>query len=221
MQFNVNAPNPSALLRGTLKVLAENFGGYKDGSDFLELFDDLISGDDAELTRLGALELRKLVHNVEGATSAYQLQDAQEATFVQDEPEDPHAAEDADITFLAPTEADRIAMFGGPIEGPVVFRLVGGPEALFTGSPVTLDQMAARFPDFGIEGDIISALHGSPQTAPDETVEDVLKTLDPIEQLTLIIGLGPQLFTMPVGDVKEHVAEMRAAIARQAARMAA
>jgi hypothetical protein len=207
LNIDINATNPRALLRGTLATLAQMFGGYKDGQEFIQLFDQVIDpNSDMEQFDAGINALRTLINRVDGATAAYQLDEAAATTLVDDEPEDPHAAEDADIIFLDPTRDDLAAMTA-PSPLPQVFRLPEGPAALFFHL-----HPAGTLPDFGLGNDVNVALNGlyfgadiSGQDQPAKTIADILAPLNQMERafINLVVpaGASPEFFEKVVAEV--------------------
>lgn len=213
MQFQLNAHNPNALLRGTLQTLAEKFGGYKDGAVFLELVDDLIHETDPVLVDNALSAFRALVNRVEGATAAYQLDEEADTTLVADVPEDEHLVEDADITFVDPTtQADLDALFGaGPAQEPTVFYLRRGPEVMFRDN---LDALDIRVPDFGPGSDLFEALTGR-QAARTVPALERVAALDLGSQMALSLVFG-DLTRMPAEALHEAVDILSASTAQAA-----
>lgn len=147
-QIQLNAANPNDLLRGTLKFLAENYGGYEDGGDFLELFDDAFDPIDERLAINGLNALMSLKLNVEGATRAIQ-QAENDDIFVITEDGDEDDGEDTGFDFVTPTQKDVEHIMTAPPQSSEPFFLRSGPGGYLVSAG-----------DFGPGGNVIQALHG-------------------------------------------------------------
>lgn len=152
MQFTINANDPNDLLRATLKTLAEFFGGYKDGNDFLELWDDLIQTGDLDLASNALVAVRQLANQVHGAATAFALRDIAEEAIQSDGLGDEPDVEDPTIGFVDPTEADFAALGRGAF---------GQEGQVFYLTPT-------RFPDFGVGKDPVMALNGFAALRPSQ-----------------------------------------------------
>lgn len=157
----IQAATPDILLRATLKSLAEKVGGYDNGDDFLDLWDDLTDAHDPELVANAVGAVRALVNCVRGASAMIRLAEEAETTLVGDEDEDDDEEDNFEgVTFVSPPPGEDVDPEENPDPHGATFILRGDPrtDADTLGALLTLALLAnagdrnrgAGGPNFGI-----------------------------------------------------------------------
>lgn len=130
MNFNIPATTPLKLFEGTLAVLAETIGGYKDdGTEFLEVIADLTDAHDPVVIEDAVDKFRAFVNALRGADNL--MANLAEQTAEGQTP--PVTAEEEGVDFIDPNEIDlATGLFGAgsTITGGELFTLPGGPGGL-------------------------------------------------------------------------------------------
>jgi len=209
MKITIEAETPLGALHAVLGFLATNYGGYERAEDFIDLFNEL--GDtDLEVATNAYDAFMNLIQRTHGATAAILGSEAVRRQAEADQALPPIEEIDTPdgVDFVAPTATDFANLGGefGVSEKPFFMR--GGPEVFIL--DLSNPDNVATPPinaDFGLGGDVITALHGRKTNVADKTA------FERVRELSLAIQLAfwshaPFISTLPTEKQHEVVDEL-------------